>query len=254
MNTIQIPKSCPSCGAEVRWSNDQIFCTNEKSKCPAQSEKTVEHYCKVAKIKGFGPQTIKKLELTSISDLYSLTVEGISEVLGEKMGEKLFKEVQSKTSMEFSTFLAALSIPLVGGSAARKLESRFDSFEGITYEQARECGLGDKAAQNLVNWLEGNLPMLRNLPVTFKEVERSEAVVEKSDYVFCITGKLDGYTRTSAASALESLGGTVKSSVTKAVTHLVCEEDKLSSSKKKAIAMEIPILTMPEALNLLESK
>ena len=254
MRIISIPETCPSCNAKLTQVSGQIFCSNTAD-CPAQNSKALEHYCKITKIKGFGTQTIKKLSLTDISGLYDLTEEGIAEVLGEKMGAKLYKEVLSKTSLDLSTFIAALSIPLVGLSTAKKLEQGcFDTFESLTYPEMRAVGITDKAARNLENYIVSNLAMLKTLPLTITNTTNKPVVDTKtSGLVFTVTGKVAGYTKATIDTTIRALGGQTTPKVTLKTTHLICEEDKMSSSKEKAIKNGIPIISMSEAINILSN-
>ncbi len=69
---IEIPQHCPSCASTLERVKDQIFCRN--SSCNAKSVKQVQHYAKIARIKGLGLKTIEKLELDKISDIYDLNI------------------------------------------------------------------------------------------------------------------------------------------------------------------------------------
>ena len=92
------PTNCPSCDSKLVWKKDQLFCVN--STCPAQQSKQVEHFVKVMKIKGLGPATIKKLGLTSISDIY---INDLSEEKSDKVREKLEAEINKSLSVSFTS-------------------------------------------------------------------------------------------------------------------------------------------------------
>lgn len=254
---INIPTECPSCGSTLENINGQLFCRN-KSACPAQSSKTVENFCKKMKIKGFGGKTIEKLELTSIVDLYSLTEQRLIDVLGEKVGSKLFTEIQNTNSCEFASILGSLGIKLIGKVAAEKLATVINSFTEITAKTCKEAGLGEKATESLMDWLytEEGIDTVSVLDRHITFTTKSTAQTEQVEKVFdvCITGKLDDYSsRSKAADYLSQYGVTVKNSVTKTVKYLVCEDasKKGSSSYKKALTNNLPIVTMKDLIKII---
>jgi len=64
MQEILPPEVCPACDTLLVWENDQLFCTN--TRCSGKTSKKIKHFAKTLKIKGLGPRTIEKLEITSI--------------------------------------------------------------------------------------------------------------------------------------------------------------------------------------------
>jgi NAD-dependent DNA ligase len=230
---------------------DQLFCKNSQE-CPAQNNKTLQHYCKVLKIKGFGPKTIEKLNVSTIRDMYDLTEEFLTDTLGRATGEKLYKEVQNATSLEIAPFIQALSIPLVGSSAARKLGNTFDLFSGFSKQDLMDKGLGDKASDNFIEYFNVNEDMLRALPISFSVTE--DTIIERSEgcLVFCITGKIIGMSKAQATDVIEKAGHEVKSSFSSKVTHVICDnKDSTSSTVVKAKNSNVPILSWTETLDLL---
>ena len=100
--------------------------------CPAQWGKKLEHFGSLFKIKGFGPATIRKLEVDDYPELYELSVEDISSKLGsEKMASKLPSEIEKSKSVDLQTLLPAFSIPLFGRSASQKLCDKISHIEEI---------------------------------------------------------------------------------------------------------------------------
>ena len=240
---IQIPNICPSCSSTLELVNSQLFCRNKS--CPAQSFKKIEAYAKKMKIKGLGPRTIEKLELDSIKDLYELHLTGyFQDIIGKAMADKLDKEITASMQTDFATFLSALSIPLIGDTAARKIAEKASSIEDITEKVLIEACIGEKARSNLLNWIATSYyeEGIDELPITFikKSSSRQKGTV-------CITGKLKDFNnRDSAAKHLESLGYTVVNSITQKTTFLVDEEGKPSSKRKKAEQLGINIVTIKQ--------
>lgn len=251
---ITPPTTCPSCDSTLVRVNDQLFCMNHTG-CPAQSLKKLISFCKKLKIKGFGEATINKLGLTDFNDLLTLTVQHAqSRGLSEHMANKLVNTVSDRLALgiTFNDFLAAVSIPLIGDGAMRKLEIATDD---ITFDMCRNAGIGEKASTNLVNWLQDNknnyslwFDVLK--PTTITKSQKPTTNIQQKTDVVCVTGKLDNFSnRNDAKSFLESHGYTVKTSVTKDVTILISEDGKTSSSSyKKALANGCAITTIKKLL------
>jgi NAD-dependent DNA ligase len=241
-NQIEIPAKCPSCEYSLELVNQQLFCRN--SACPAQSNKKIEAYAKKMKIKGLGPKTIEKLQLESIGDLYTLSLEYFREIIGNAMAEKLDREITASLNTPFATFLAALSIPLIGDTASKKIATVVNSIEDITEKKLIEAGIGEKARSNLLNWIATSYvdEGYNDIPVKFTTMV---SVSQKG--TVCITGKLNNFkNRDEAAKHLESLGYTVVSGVTGKTKFLVDEEGKPSSKRKKAEQLNIQIVTIKQ--------
>lgn len=239
------PTTCPSCGAYLERQNAQLFCPNNVD-CPAQTGKRLQNFCKVLKIKGFGESTLQKLEFSSLNDLVladksDFLMAGFSDHMATKLVSAIKERIDA--GITIPEFISALSIPLVGNVAASKLQ--VSKMEDITQSYCKSVGLGDKVTNNLVMWVNTEWPLMAEywdskLTKTIKEQK-----APTTDIVVCITGKLEGYSRSEAQAHLEALGVTVKSSVTKAVTHLVCDEaNSTSSSVTKAKQLNIQIITL----------
>ncbi|EDV1300554.1 DNA ligase [Salmonella enterica subsp. enterica serovar Hadar] len=251
---IEIPTQCPSCGSKLDLVNGQLFCRN-KSNCPAQSSKLIENFCTKMKLKGFGPKTIEKLELTKISELFYLTEEDLVGAAGSKVAAKLISELNTKVrgDIDFGSVLGSLGIPLIGEVAAKKLSQNCTSFHDVKAD--------GKAGENYKTWL--NSPQGKDvieLPWKFSTGIRGakadiiitdDLVAQPNGITVCITGSLQDFAnRTDATNYLESLGYTVKKSVTKDVKYLICEDEskRSSSSYKKAETNGIEILSIKELL------
>lgn len=227
---IVIPTECPSCNTSLRLVKDILYCYNEH--CPAKWDKKVEGFAKHLKIKGLGPSTIQKLQIQDFHDLYSLSSIEIADCLNsERMGEKLYLAIQNSTESSLEELLPAFGIPLVGRSIASKLCAVVEHVSDINWDTCRRAGLGPKATQNLIDWIQQEFypNEYDKLPFSFKIKQKS--VKEESKGVVCITGKLKSYPTKSAATAvLEQAGYTVKSSLTNAV-ELLINESGIDSSK-----------------------
>lgn len=197
------------------------------------------------KIKGLGPRTIEKLQLESIGDLYNLPrLEYFQQIIGNAMAAKLDREITDSQNVPFATFLAALSIPLIGDTASKKIATVVNSIGDITEEALIKAGIGEKARSNLLNWIATSYieEGYDQIPVKFTAMT---SVSQKG--AVCITGKLNNFkNREEAAKHLELLGYTVVSGVTGKTKFLVDEEEKPSSKRKKAEQLNIQIVTIKQ--------
>ena len=250
---IQIPTNCPCCDYPLELVNDQLFCRN--TACSAQLFKKVENFAKVLGIKGFGPKTIEKLNLSDLTELFYLDPKLTQETLGEKVATKLLDEIERSKSADLATVLAAMSIPLVGGTASKKIASVVNSIEEITPELCKSAGLGAKVTENLLNWIGTEYQEMKEfLPFSFKS---SPVVVSnETNGTVCITGKLTSYkTKAEATKLLEAAGFKVVESVTKTLNYLIDEGDKGSSKRQKAEEYGVTIVTnINDFLNSKENK
>lgn len=232
MQKIEIPTLCPACQYKLEFINDQLFCKN--TACAARLDKQIEHFVKTLGIKGLGPVSIKKLNLSDLTEIFYLDKSEVSEVLGDKVATKLLDEIERCKSADLATVLASMGIPLVGGTAAKKIASIVNSIEEITSEKAKQAGLGEKVTENLINWINQEYQEIKEfLPFSFKS--GPVIVSNETNGTVCITGKLHSYkTKAEATKLLEAAGFKVVETVTKTLNYLIDESDKGSSKRQKA--------------------
>lgn len=238
---INIPTNCPSCNSSLVLINDLLYCRN--TDCGSMSRKRVEHFASTLKIKGLGPAAIEKLELSSPLDIYNLSLADISEGLNsEKLAAKLLDEIEQSKSKQLNDVLPALGIPLIGKTATDKLSKICTDIESITEQTCSDAGLGPKATENLIDWLNDNDWYLF-LPHDLS-FGSTKTISQASKGTVCITGKLNSFkTKAEAQVELERLGYVVKSSITKDVTILVNESGKETTKTQKARESGVTVIT-----------
>ena len=222
---IEIPTNCPVCGSELEMVNDQLFCRS--TTCPAKSLKSILHYVKTMKIMGLGEKTLEKLETNTINDLYGYSSEDLVNKLGEKIGTKLYAEIQNSTETTITKFLNGMGIPLIGKTASAKIDTVINTITEINADICKKAGLGAKATDNLVNWVNNEYAKYEDLPIEFQE---SEPVT--SGLLVCISGKVPGYTKAKIREMLLDYNVTVKDSLTKDVDYLISNESGTTKVKK----------------------
>lgn len=228
---IQPPTECPSCLGALTQVKDQLYCRN--AECGDKQFKAVEHFASTLKIKGLGPSTIRKLDLRSPKDIY--TLDSMDDTLGSKIAEKLRLEIENSKNAPLNMVLPALGIPLIGQTAADKLANVVHKLNEITPSVCKEAGLGEKATNNLMDFLQ---KFDYDLPFRFEFAKKSA-----QNGIVCITGKLTSYSnKAEATKVLEANGYTVKSSLTKDVQFLVNEGGQESAKTAKARESGVTII------------
>lgn len=238
MTFITEPTNCPCCDYPLDKVGDQLFCRNLA--CPAQVNGKILHFCKTLGIKGLGPKTVEKLQLSDITEIFYLDKSEVTEVLGEKVSNKLLDEIERAKVANLATVIESFSIPLIGGTASKKVAAVVSNIEDITVAKCKEAGLGEKATANLLDWLENEYQDLKEfLPFSF-----SGTVPIVAGKTVCITGKLKSYKKKAdAENDLRAAGYQLVDSVTKSTDFLVDEEDGSSAKRKKAEQYGIIIIT-----------
>lgn len=239
---IAIPTTCPCCEYQLETVNDQLFCRN--TACSAQLNKKLENFAKILGIKGFGPKTVEKLNLSDLTEIFYIDRDEAIKALGsEKVVDKLLDEIERCKGADLATVLAAMSIPLVGGTASKKISDKVKSINDITQETCKEAGLGEKVTDNLLNWIATEYQEMKEfLPFTF--TSGNKVTVNADAKRVCITGKLKSFKKKADAEAsLSAAGFILVDSVTKTTDYLVDEGDSMSAKRQKAIDYGITIIT-----------
>ena len=242
MTKITIPTQCPSCTSKLERLNDLLFCRN--SDCGARINKRLEHFAKTLGIKGLGAKTIEKLDLADLTEIFYLDREEAVAVLGStKIVDKLLDEINRAKSASLATVISSFSIPLIGGTAGNKIAGVVRNIDEITLDLCKKAGLGDKAAANLMDWIEIEYAEMKEfLPFTFDAPSTTPS--NTNGETICITGKLSSYkTKSEATTILIGLGFKVVESVSKTLNYLVDEDNKHSSKRQKADEYGIQIIT-----------
>lgn len=261
-NDFLIPTVCPSCKKIVVIEDIRIVCKNDK--CPAIVKESILNF--VQKI-GMDDLSSKRLEemirvdlVKTIDDLYKLKKSELLTLdkVKEKLANKFLETIEKSKNADLITFLAALGI---SGGAYNKCEkvvrAGFNSIEKlklITSEKLEEVdSFAEKSSTDFVKSLNDKMPLidkLLTLGFSFEEVVKIESKI--SDKRICITGSLTEK-RTVIEVKIRDAGGITVASVSKNTDMLLTNDTEGKSSKyKKAIQLEIEIITEQQLLALLE--
>ena len=265
----QLPDACPSCGGELTWDNDYLFCTNN-SQCPAQIAHTIEHFFRtLGNIDGFGPATIEKLYASTVRtlpEIYNQSAfdfEGIG--FGPKQSENLVAQLQRSRSEQIEDwrFLAAFGIFRMGGGNCERLLShhKLEDIFALTLEQIISIeGFAERTAEIVVRELTRVAPLFQqlfqlnfNLAITplISELQDSGELSPIAGKLLVFTGTMTQGNRSEMQANAKKMGAKVGSSVSGKTDYLVTGEKVGASKLNSAQAKGVEILTEQQYLDLI---
>jgi DNA ligase (NAD+) len=256
-----LPKTCPSCGAEVFRDPDGAFLRCLNPDCPAQTLRNIIHFCSrdAMDIEGLGERVAEMLVseglIRDTADIYLLTVPQIAELerMGEKSAENLIAAIEKSKQNDVSRLIFGLGIQHIGQKAAKLLASHFGSLQALAAATAEEIsaieGFGDVMGESAAEYFA--LPQAKALIARFEAYGLNMlSLEEKADdrfagITFVLTGTLEKYTREEAAAIIERFGGKVSGSVSKK-TGIVLAGEAAGSKLRKANELGVRVITEAE--------
>jgi DNA ligase (NAD+) len=253
--TFEMPESCPACGAELVREGPNHFCPNQME-CPAQLERTLEHYGsrEAMDIEGLGEETVAMLVERDLvagpADLYELEVDDLVELerFARKKARNLLEAIDEARSVRLDRFLYALGVRHVGPHNARLLARRFGTLEALREASREELEqideIGPEIAASVVHFFDEQATRreLDELLAAGVEVEpmpsQSDEELPLEGQTFVFTGALGRYTREEAERRVEDLGARAASSVSGETDVLVRGEDpgsKLDDARQEGV-------------------
>lgn len=256
---IEIPTHCPACSSELENNGTQLFCRFEG--CPRKNFQKILNYIKVTKIDNFGEALIDKLfesgKVQFIADIYILTEDDISEIegWGKKSAAEIISNIQKTKKMKPSILLSAVGIPGISYQTAEKLLKAFGSVNKIRIASESDIaslsGFSNKSATNIVSGMKTFGSQIHQLLEYIELTDDSENHSGSlSGMSFCFTGEMK-HPRSYYQKVVEQNGGGNKSSVTKNLSYLVCNEDKGSTKSQKAHKYGVKVISEQEFFNLI---
>lgn len=262
----EMPTACPSCGEPV-ISDDEaaVRCTN--ASCPAQLERSLEHFASrdAMNIDGMGPAIVNLLIeaglVKNAADLYYLKAEQLEglERMGKTSAKKLIDAIERSKTAGAARLLYALGIRQVGKKAAQALTHSYGAIYRFFDVTAQElCGIddvGDITAGYIVNFFAHTstrelLDRLKAAGVA-TEAERVEAGGNAlAGLTFVLTGTLPTLSRDEASTLIEANGGKVSSSVSKKTSFVVAGTDA-GSKLAKAESLGVAVINESRLLDMI---
>ena len=269
---LPIPQKCPCCEhpTEVKYTDNSKFlmCTNPN--CSAKLLAKFTHFVSrnCANIDGLSERTLEQLIsagfLHTYQDIYYLSQHKDKltslEGLGEKSVSTLMKSILKSRDIKLENFINALGIPGIGLSAAKTIANYFDGdFEEFicAYEDDFNWtaldDFGTVMTNNLNEYLKENYDDVMILAGEFDFIRSAKVEVKENPFngkTLCVTGKLNTFTRDSINVKITELGAKAASSVSSKTDYLITNEQSGSSKYKKAVELNIPIITENEFLKM----
>ena len=272
-NTYKLIDKCPSCGDDLIIKNtgtaNVLYCPNED--CSSRKLAKFTHF--VSKncmdIRNLSEATleflINKGWLHTFTDIYHLMdykdkwerCEGF----GKASVKKILDAIETSRSVKLENFIAALGIDGVGTSASKTIANAFNgSFDAFfyalitDYDWSKLPDFGAITARNIADYGAKNADEVYSLAQEMRFVERESKVVVENPFMnktLCVTGKLFNFTRDGINSKIAELGAKAAGSVSKNTDYLITNEQSGSSKYKKAIELNIPIITETEFLTMI---
>ena len=236
------PINCPSCQTKLIVESKFLKCPNTQN-CLAQILGSLKLFCDVLEIKGISDKTIEKLYQANLikfpGDFYKLTVTDFSALigLGEKSGQNIINQIQSKKILSLKQILTAAAIPNFSSKRIQQLiklgfnspekilnltVEKLESLPGIQITLAKKIKEGIDTRKI---WLESILSQ-----ITIKDLNLEFKNLKLKDLSFAITGTLN-HPRKEIDDQITSLGGQVVSTVSKNTDYLITNETESNSSK-----------------------
>lgn len=268
-DALMLPQVCPSCGAELEWEGDYLFCRNPMA-CPAQIINSIEHFFKVlGNIDGFGPSSVQKLHehgLVDIPQLYKMEKADFEAAgFGPKQSENMVAQLLRSRSEQIEDwrFLAAFGVNRLGMGNCEKLLSfiAIGDIYSLTEETIVEKidGFQAKTAHAICHGLSLIRPLFEELYALDFTLQRTALISERNDADSVISGKILVFTgsmvtgkRGDMEKEAKSLGASVGKSITGKTDILVTGLKVGASKMEKAEKLGVKILTEEAYRNLLD--
>lgn len=256
--------NCPKCGQPVVREGVDLVCNNES--CGGQALKRLIHFVEVVNIEELGKKNLEKFFYEGLiatpADLYRLTKEQLLklEKFGDRSADIVIDNISKKRELPLDKFLTALGIEGLGKSVGVILAKRYKSLDIVQKLSEAELicieGFGDITATQIVEGLAKNQDLINDL-LTVVSIETVQ--VGNNDIgSFCLTGRvefeLNGKKydlRKEIEDLIKSKGGSIKSTVGKDLTYLVCDEPSNSGKFQKATKSGVKIITGKDLVTIL---
>ena len=265
-----MPSHCPVCGSAVGREGAYYYCTGQAS-CVAQLKGAIEHFAskQALNIEGLGKKTVAQLVdrglVRNLADLFRLTHEQLLSLDGfaDRSATLLIDAIKSSATVSLDRFLMGLGIRQVGQHIAKVLASEFGTLDAIMEADEERLQavneIGPEIAASLTSYFRelsnrNVIAELRRLGVVIVERPResNEQPLPFTGKTFVFTGGLDRFTRDEASHAVERLGASVSSSVSKRTSYVVAGHDP-GSKFDQAQKLNVRVLTEAEFEELLRN-
>ena len=265
-----LPERCPLCDTPIIRIPDQAmaYCPNEE--CPSRNLESIIHFVSRGAMdmdtigEKMSEQLLSTGYIKSVADFYSLTRDQLLALEGvkAKSADNMLSAIEASKHRAFSRLLFGLNIRYVGEKTAQILANAFGDIDKLLGASEEEIvavpGIGPKIGHSVYDWLRNEknralIERLRQAGVNMQEEQQAKITGPLSGQTFLLTGRLSSMTRPVAEEAITRLGGTIVSSVSKSLNHLIVGEDA-GSKLAKAQKAGVPIHDEQWLIDLLKKR
>ena len=193
--------------------------------CPAQLKEGIAHFASrdAMNIEGLGPKLIEQLIdaklVSDPADLYFLTSDSLLplERVGKILADKLIAAIAASKTNSLERLIYGLGIRHVGLEAAKLLAAHFQTMDRLMAADLSQLtaipGIGPQIAESIRDFFsrEQNQHIIAKLKKAGLNLESGakQTSAGLSGLTFVLTGTLKSFTRSTARSKIEELGGKV---------------------------------------------
>jgi DNA ligase (NAD+) len=249
-----LPEECEYCKTKLIEDDVRLICNNES--CSGRHKEYIVNFAQKIGIDDISDKRLDSMiELglvTDIPSIFKLTKEQLLTLpkTKEKMATKILKNIEKVKSIGVIKFFSSLNFT---GGSRKSTElildtgvSSFEEFHKLKVEDLENIkGFAKKKAVDYVESLKRNKSLIEELLALGFEIDfPKKAGNSLAGITFCITGEvLIAKNRKELENLIKSFGGKASSSLSAKTNYLICNQESNSSKYKKALTLEIPILT-----------
>ena len=236
---ICAPSACPVCGAHVVQSEGEVGlrCVGGEG-CRAQRKEIIKHFVSRngLDVVGFGDklieQLVKKNDIETIVDIFSLTVEGLKQCdrMGHKSAKNIVQAIEKSKNTTFKKFIYALGIKDVGEATAWSLAHGFEDIHALMSANEERLlqikDIGPIVAAHIVTFFaqpnhRQMITQLLSCGIQWQKEPRLSNKQPLGGQIWVLTGTLVSLTREEAKRHLMALGAKVAKVVSKKTSVVV---------------------------------
>lgn len=247
------PTKCPSCEGDLVEAGAYLRCSSDPSDCSGTSVGLMVKYARSMGIEGLGPSIAQSLVASGLATepahLYSLDPAELAALptangqLGEKLARRLVDSIYLRSRCTLGQLLGAVGVRGCATSVMEAVAAAFPEDSVLHAEPgalAAVDGVGPVRAAAIREFVLARGHVISDLLAAVSVVRAAGPLEGKT---FCVTMGTS-VPREQLESAIRAAGGGVKSSVSKKVTHLVCNQPDAGTSKlKRAAELGVPVIS-----------